>query len=105
MAVAVHVHDGHRARAGELERDGIERRIAEPAPVPEHRCRAVQTAEHHVEHHSNTGIDNRKLLMWIFLGSECLFFAALISTYLIFNTMQKLNTRNWISIRIICMWT
>ena len=31
MAVAVHVHDGHRARAGELERDGSERRIAEPA--------------------------------------------------------------------------
>ena len=45
----------------------------------------MATAEHPVEHHSATGIDNRKLLMWIFLGSECLFFGALISTYLIFK--------------------
>ena len=45
----------------------------------------MATAEHHVEHHSVTGVDNRKLLMWIFLGSECLFFGALISTYLIFK--------------------
>ena len=36
-------------------------------------------------HHLSTGIDNRKLLMWMFLGSECLFFGALISTYLIFK--------------------
>ena len=28
---------------------------------------------------------NRKMLMWIFLASECLFFGALISTYLIFK--------------------
>ena len=43
------------------------------------------TAERHAGHHSVTGVDNRKLLMWIFLGSECLFFGALISTYLIFK--------------------
>ena len=36
------------------------------------------------EHHSSTGTDNRKLLMWIFLGSECLFFGSLIATYLVF---------------------
>ena len=42
-------------------------------------------AEHHVEHHSSTGIDTRKLAMWVFLGSECLFFASLIATYLIFK--------------------
>jgi cytochrome c oxidase subunit 3 len=35
--------------------------------------------------HSVTGIDSRKLLMWIFLASDCLFFGALISTYLIFK--------------------
>ncbi|MBM3140493.1 MAG: cytochrome c oxidase subunit 3 [Candidatus Rokubacteria bacterium] len=40
---------------------------------------------HGVAHHSTTGIDNRKLLMWIFLASECLFFGSLISTYLIFK--------------------
>ena len=39
-------------------------------------------AEHH---HTTTGIDSRKLLMWIFLGSECLFFGSLIATYLIFK--------------------
>ena len=35
--------------------------------------------------HSVTGIDSRKLLMWIFLASDCLFFGALISTYMIFK--------------------
>ncbi|RLT40244.1 MAG: cytochrome oxidase subunit III [Chloroflexi bacterium] len=37
------------------------------------------------QHHTTMGIDNRKVLMWIFLASECLFFGALISTYLIFK--------------------
>ena len=32
---------------------------------------------------TNTGLDNRKLLMWLFLGSDCLFFGALISAYLL----------------------
>ncbi len=37
------------------------------------------------QHATTTGIDNRKVMMWIFLASECLFFGALISTYLIFK--------------------
>ena len=45
----------------------------------------MAAATHEVQHHSSTGIDNRKLLMWIFLASECLFFGSLISTYLIFK--------------------
>jgi heme/copper-type cytochrome/quinol oxidase subunit 3 len=45
----------------------------------------MATAEHHIEHHESTGIDNRKLAMWIFLGSECLFFGSFIATYLIFK--------------------
>jgi heme/copper-type cytochrome/quinol oxidase subunit 3 len=32
-----------------------------------------------------TGLDNTKLGMWAFLGSECLFFGALISTYLLYR--------------------
>jgi heme/copper-type cytochrome/quinol oxidase subunit 3 len=32
-----------------------------------------------------TGLDNRKLGMWAFLGSECLFFGSLISTYLLYR--------------------
>ena len=35
--------------------------------------------------HSTTGIDSRKVLMWIFLASECLFFGSLIATYLVFK--------------------
>ena len=34
---------------------------------------------------SATGLDNRKLGMWTFLGSECLFFGAMISTYLLYR--------------------
>lgn len=30
-------------------------------------------------------IDNRKLLMWLFLASECLFFGGLIGTYLLYR--------------------
>lgn len=49
----------------------------------------MAVAEMHTEtpqqHLTVTGIDNRKLLMWIFLASECLFFGSLISTYLIFK--------------------
>ncbi len=37
------------------------------------------------QHNTTTGIDNRKMLMWVFLASECLFFGSLISTYLIFK--------------------
>jgi heme/copper-type cytochrome/quinol oxidase subunit 3 len=38
----------------------------------------------HTEHYSSLGIDNRKLGMWILIASECLLFASLIVTYLIF---------------------
>jgi len=41
-------------------------------------------ADHHGVHES-TGIDNRKLGMWLFLSSEFLFFGALISNYLLFG--------------------
>jgi cytochrome c oxidase subunit 3/cytochrome o ubiquinol oxidase subunit 3 len=34
---------------------------------------------------TSTGVDNRKLLMWLFLGSECLFFGSLISAYLLYR--------------------
>ena len=36
------------------------------------------------EAQTTTGIDHRKILIWSFLGSECLFFGSLISTYLIY---------------------
>jgi heme/copper-type cytochrome/quinol oxidase subunit 3 len=34
---------------------------------------------------TTTGLNHRKMLMWLFLGSDCLFFGALISTYLIYR--------------------
>ena len=36
-------------------------------------------------HHQVTGIDSRKLGMWVFLSSEFLFFGALINNYLLFK--------------------
>ncbi len=40
-----------------------------------------------------TGIDSRKLGMWAFLASECLFFGALISSYLLYRTRGAPGTR------------
>jgi heme/copper-type cytochrome/quinol oxidase subunit 3 len=39
----------------------------------------------HAHPATSTGIDNRKLAIWTFIGSECLFFASLISTYLVYR--------------------
>lgn len=34
---------------------------------------------------TTTGLDHRKLAIWTFIGSECLFFASLIGTYLVYK--------------------
>src|SRR4029079_768279 len=34
---------------------------------------------------TSTGLTNEKIAMWAFLGSECLLFGALISTYLLYR--------------------
>jgi heme/copper-type cytochrome/quinol oxidase subunit 3 len=36
-------------------------------------------------HETTTGLSNEKLGMWLFLGSECLMFGGLISTYLLYK--------------------
>jgi len=42
------------------------------------------TAHSHVAHlETNTGIDNRKIGIWLFLGSEVMFFSALIGAFLL----------------------
>ena len=54
---------------------------------------APATDAHHDDHghgHTNTGISNEKLAMWLFLGSECLLFGGLISTFLLYR--KKLNS-------------
>lgn len=40
----------------------------------------------HGGHSTSLGLSNMKLAMWLFLGSECLLFGALISTYLLSKT-------------------
>ena len=39
----------------------------------------------HSHHYTSTGLDNRKIAIWAFIGSECMLFASLISTYLIYK--------------------
>ena len=39
-------------------------------------------------HHTTTGLSNTKLAMWLFLGSECLLFGGLISTYMLYRNRQ-----------------
>ena len=39
----------------------------------------------------NTGLDNRKVGMWVFLGSDCMFFGSLIGTYLSYKGKSHLG--------------
>ena len=36
-------------------------------------------------HYTTLGLDNRKIAIWTFIGSECMLFVSLISTYLIYK--------------------
>lgn len=46
----------------------------------------MSQASHAVEHPpTTTGLDHRKMVMWAFLGSDCLFFGSLIATYLLYK--------------------
>ena len=36
-------------------------------------------------HYTSTGLDSKKIAIWAFIGSECMLFASLISTYLIYK--------------------
>lgn len=50
---------------------------------------SAHTAEGHDghahTHYTTTGLDNRKIAIWAFIGSECMLFASLIATYLIYK--------------------
>ena len=41
----------------------------------------------HQDNHDSLIIDNKKLIMWVFLGSDCMFFGTLISTHLIYRKL------------------
>ncbi|HEU4747011.1 MAG TPA: cytochrome c oxidase subunit 3 [Gemmatimonadaceae bacterium] len=36
-------------------------------------------------HYTTTGLDSRKIAIWAFIGSECMLFVSLISTYMIYK--------------------
>lgn len=40
---------------------------------------------------TNTGISNRKLLIWVFLASDCLFFGSFIATYLVYRNESTIG--------------
>ncbi len=42
-------------------------------------------------HQTSTGLSNNKLAMWLFLGSECLLFGGLISTYMLYRGRHSAN--------------
>jgi len=54
--------------------DAASTKAAEPHRGPEY--------EHF---HTTTGLSNNKMAMWLFLGSECLLFGGLISTYMLYR--------------------
>ncbi len=45
----------------------------------------------HDPHATSTGLDNKKIAIWTFIGSECMLFASLISTYLIYKGRSKVG--------------
>ena len=50
--------------------------------APSHAAHGAHE-EHH--HYTTTGLNHRKIAIWAFIGSECMLFASLISTYLIYK--------------------
>ncbi|MDD2763580.1 MAG: heme-copper oxidase subunit III [Opitutaceae bacterium] len=46
---------------------------------------ATATLDHHHDPSTATGIPNKKLLLWAFLASDCMFFGTLISTHLVYR--------------------
>lgn len=42
-------------------------------------------------HYTTTGLDNRKIAIWAFLGSECMLFVSLISTYLVYKGRSRVG--------------
>jgi cytochrome c oxidase subunit III len=52
-----------------------------------HAAHAIESAHDDSHGHppTSTGLDNKKIAIWAFIGSECMLFASLISTYLIYK--------------------
>ena len=62
-------------------------------PAPEHGTgHAEDHGGDHAHPPTNTGLSNDKLAMWAFLGSECLLFGALISTFFLYRSRAPLGS-------------
>ena len=59
--------------------------------VTDHASDAHDDHDDHGGHVTSTGLSNNKLAMWIFLGSECLLFGGLISTYMLYRGRHSEN--------------
>ena len=55
------------------------------ADIAVHDSHDVEHDDHGGAHVTSTGLSNNKLAMWLFLGSECLLFGGLISTYMLYR--------------------
>ncbi len=55
---------------------------------------AAGPIDHHHDATTSTGIPNKKLFMWAFLASDCMFFGALISTHLIYRLHPPAGSPN-----------
>src|ERR671917_1450517 len=64
------VHDAPDTHATHASTAALEGRYSAPAG-------------HHPP--STIGLDNRKLLMWLFLASDCMFFGSLIGTFMVYK--------------------
>ena len=62
-----------------------------------------EASAHALDHHepvtSPPGFHNKKVLMWAFLGSDCMFFGTLISTHLIYRKISATVGGNFLDIR------
>ncbi len=67
--------------------------VAVETSEPGHEADAhAAAADAHGHPPTNTGLSNDKVAMWAFLGSECLLFGALISTFFLYRSRAPLGT-------------
>ncbi|MFT5530351.1 MAG: heme/copper-type cytochrome/quinol oxidase subunit 3 [Candidatus Poriferisodalaceae bacterium] len=66
--------------------------MAETKPDTSELAYGRTELDDHVHLPTNTGLSNEKLTMWAFLGSDCLLFGALISTYLLLRNRTGRDT-------------
>src|SRR4051795_1091892 len=56
--------------------------VVEHGGAPPHEVVGHPVVEHVP---TSTGVDSRKLAMWAFLASDCMFFGTLIATYMVYK--------------------